>query len=524
MSKEEEQPEEAQNLEKTTTRRRTALLEGACGQAGRLRICGQVVDILLPIELINEEWEPFHNLPASSLGVIRPIEDWNMSGVRGARLQMEVLKVEPQNFKLAQVEHYGILFSSPVFSSHGKGFFNYLLPARDHLEKGNYVVRIILRGIHSLRQSLLDLRYISKSSEQVLQKDQNIGYGKLCILEPDFQDYMLISDIDQTFLDTQIESKEGLIKCLGEKAYDKKTINGMAEFYRQLSSIQGESVPLFFLSASPHFFRRTFISLFDKYRIGVDALYLKYLSGVIDTLSDKVMQVASNPFQVFSGKDINSLISEGMKYVSTHVLSLFDQIGYKLEMLLQNRLMQATQSKEILIGDNFEGDFFIYVLYQLLLKGYHSQRELEDYLNQFRFQGQEVLTKENVQKLCKLREQNIGLHGKKNPVSAVWINNAKKERNENAMEEIIKTSLSPMLQRAYAQDPEIIPMRLCEKGLGMTLAAFDENILDLESVAAVFISSREEGQPAEELQASLEKFVFQKKKRITLDDLVLNFL
>lgn len=301
MIKEEEQQKEA---EKTTMPRRTALLEGACGQAGRVQICGQVVDLFLAAELVNEEWEPFHNLPLSSLGLIRPIEDWNMSAVRGARLQMEVLKIEPQNFKQDQADSYEVLFSSSVFSSRSNGFFNCPLPAADNLGKGNYVVRLILRGIGSARQSLLDLRYVSNDSEQIFKKDQSIGYGKLRILEADFEGLMLISDIDQTFLDTQIGSKEGLLKTLGEKAHDKKTISGMPELYRQFSKLGEGSNPLFFLSASPHFFRRTLTSLFDKHNIQSNALYLKYLSGVIDKLGDKFLQLASNPFQLFAAKDL----------------------------------------------------------------------------------------------------------------------------------------------------------------------------------------------------------------------------
>ena len=520
----EEELSQAREAEETTIRRRTALLEGACGQAGRVQVCGQVVDLLLPLELADEEWEPFHNLPVSSLALIRPIEDWNMSGVRGARLQMEVLKVEAQNFKVAEAESYEILFSSDVFSSHSSGFFNCPLPAKDNLEKGDYVVRLILRGIGSARQSLLDLRYINDNNKQILRKDQCIGYGKLCILAAEFEGFTVISDIDQTFLDTQIESKEGLLKTLGEKAHEKKTISGMAELYRQLSKLQEGGSPLFFLSASPHFFRRTLTSLLDKYGIGAHALYLKYLSGVFDTLGDKFLQLAANPFQLFSGKDLRALLGEGMKYVSAHILSLFDQVGYKLEMLLRNRLMQPSQSREILIGDNSESDFFIFTLYQLLLKGYCSQTELEDYLNQFSFQGREALTKENVQKISKLTEQNLELHGKKNPVCAVWINNAKKERDEKTTEEIIQAALSPALKKAYAQDTEIIPMRLCQKGLGMALAAFDEDILSKEGLASVFISNQQEGYLKEELQEVFEKFVFRRKEKFSLKDLALSFL
>ena len=509
---------------KITFRKRVALLEGACGQAGRVQICGQVVDLLISPEAKEQEWEPFHNVPLSSLTTISPIEDWDMSGVRGARLQVDILKVASQDFRLEQAESYDTLFSSPLFSANNKGFFHYLLPPIEDLKKGDYVTRVILRGVNSARQNILDLRYVNDASTEIFQKEKEIGYGKLHILEEDFEGFVLISDIDKTFLDTDIESKDGLFKTLTESARDKKAIPGMPELYRQLISSEEGLGAIFFLSASPHFFRRTLTSLLDDHKIKVDALYLKYLSALIDSLGQKVFQLLSNPFQILKKRDLRSMLSEGMKYISSNIWSLFDQVGYKLEMLLRNRLMQPRHSKEILVGDNSEGDFFIFVLYQLLLKGYCLGKGLEDYLAQFNFLGRDALTKESAQRIYALTKENIDLHGKRNPVHAIWINYANKERDEKTMKDIILDSLSPDLKEACLKDKEILFGRLCQKGFAMALASFDEGLLSLDGLKAVFETSREEEEAKEELQETLEKFVFQKRKDISPLSLKENFL
>ncbi|MEQ9364486.1 MAG: hypothetical protein RIF32_09595, partial [Leptospirales bacterium] len=76
-----------------------ALLNGACGQANRIRICGQVVDIPVTRNQKFDSWDNLHNLPDAFRKAIRPIEDFTMLGVRRPRLQIEILGVAPGDLR-----------------------------------------------------------------------------------------------------------------------------------------------------------------------------------------------------------------------------------------------------------------------------------------------------------------------------------------------------------------------------------------------------------------------------------------
>ncbi len=512
------------STESTNYYRRTALLEGACGQAGRVQVCGQVVDLCLNQQQIKDKWEPFYNLPHSSIHTIRPLEDLSMPSVKKARLQLEILDVRPQDFELDQSESYSVCFCSPEYISDSNGFFAIAVP--EALASKDYVVRIILRGINSARQSLKDLKYLSqKEYTQVLKTDICIGYGKLCILPPDFSDYILISDVDQTFLNTKMQTKIGLLATLSQKPKEKKLIDGMGELYRQITQTKLRRVPLFFLSASPHFFRRTFYSLFANHGLDTHGLYLKYLNSVVDNITDKVLDIAANPLSLFSEKGLRASLEGGMKFISTNMLSLFDQVGYKLEMLLRNRLMQPSSAKEILIGDNLESDFFIFTLYQLLLSGKCSQDKLAEHLAQVSFQGRESLTTKHIQTICRLTTENLNLHNSQNPVCNIWINRAKEEPNQKIMQELITSSLPGELRNAYSTSQDICQPRLCKHGFEMGLAAFDEGILQIQGVQAVLQDhlknqdiepdSTSSQQKLAMLKNICENFVFYKKTDVS---------
>ncbi len=515
--------------------RRTALLEGACGQAGRVNICGQVVDLSYDKIFSEEEWDHFHNLPKKKikkedtletkyhqkdwlpLGSIRAIEDLTMPSVRQARLQLEILKAKPNKFssiETSKLQNAPLIWTSAEFQTRNNGFFALLLP--DHLPEGSYTVRVILRGIASARQSLADLRYLRELDSQILKKDIAIGYGSLVILAPDFTGYQIISDIDQTFLDTKIETKTGLLNTLTEKATEKKTITSMVDLYQKLTQKDGNHTSLIFLSASPHFFRRTFQSLFAHSNIELHGLYLKYLTGVIDNISSSILKLAKDPFSILSGRDIRSSMEGGMKFISTHVLSLFDQVGYKLEMLLRNRLMQPTLAKEILIGDNSESDFLIFTLYQAFLLGKCQREELEEYFSQFNFEGREAITTKNAKTICELVEKNMEIHGTINPVRALWINHVREDRNILSLQKQIEASSPKGLQKNLLDpDSGIIPFRLCEKGIGMALAAFDEDLISQKECLLILDRSQS---TKEELKMILNRFLFLKKKEINIDD------
>ena len=120
---------------------------------------------------------------------------------------------------------------------------------------------------------------------------------------------MIISDLDHTFLNTQLEDRKGLLGTLVQKANEKKIITGMKHALLELqnnflkisnanSTNAKKNIPLFFLSASPHFFRRSLMTLFYLNGVEVSGLYLKYYSKFVDSIISKISKIALNPLQI----------------------------------------------------------------------------------------------------------------------------------------------------------------------------------------------------------------------------------
>jgi len=119
---------------------------------------------------------------------------------------------------------------------------------------------------------------------------------------------------------------------------------------------------------------------------------------------------------------LSPAVDRAKKFFGSTYQSLFDQLTYKLTILLQDRLYQPTKAKEILLGDNTESDYLIFTLYQLILLGVISGKELEDYLYHINFLGRDAVTRDNAIKIRKLGDECHAIHGKVNSVHAVLIN------------------------------------------------------------------------------------------------------
>ena len=465
-------------------KKRVALLNGACGQADRIRICGQVVDIPVTRNQKFDRWDNLHNLPDSLRQLIRPIEDFTMLAVRRPKLQIEILGMAPEtlrdNDRAAQLEAAPVLYRSDVIVTGGDGFFAHTLDqskiAGAPLQPGRYVVRAILRGIDSIRQSVADLAYIGNSDSLILQNDIPIGYGRLVILPDDFTGRVLTSDIDQTFLDTPLHSTQGLMETLFESPAAKRPIFALPEFFRQAQ----KDFPLIFISASPHFFRRTLSAVFEHHEIEFSGLHLKYMLSAFDSIMKKFTETMLN-LNDFLGQGVGASVERTLKFLGSSVMSLFDHVSYKLITLLENRLMQPTDAREILMGDNKESDFFIFSLYQTLLLGEITGEELESYLYRLNFLDRESLTRDAAKRIVELTDANLKLHGKLNSVESLWINLSRDEPGESKMRELIAGALPPAAGVKYAADDggEIFAKpRAARGGVGFALAAFDEGLID----------------------------------------------
>lgn len=503
-------------------KKRIALLNGAVGQANRIHISGQVVDIPITEEQKEEQWDYFHGLPKSLLEDIRPLQDFNMGVVRRPRLQLEILNARPREFHSSQMDETAVLYCSEEFTANDNSFFTHeVAPV---LEPGSYVVRIILRGIDSLRQSVADLSYIRNSDSLILKKNITIGYGKIRVLPEDYNGLIFTSDIDQTFLDTPLHSSQGLFEVLFQTPSARAPIPGMPLFYKLLQNKTsvvetGGPIPTIFISASPHFFRRTLSAVFGHHDLDISGLHLKYLVSTFDNILQKVTDAVWN---------INDMIAQGLtrslerslKFLGSSLASLFDQVAYKLTTLLENRLMQPTAAREILMGDNTEGDYFIFVLYQYLLLGDLTGKDLESYLYKLNFQDREALTRDAARSIVKLVERNLSLHGKVNPVEAVWIHRSNEDPDQLRIYELILKSL-PESQREVFQDTDIIKRPItCRTGVGFAMAAYDLGFLDEADVRKIV--SHTIGQPYQEIlqkEAEIRKIIedFQFKHAAALE-------
>ncbi len=467
-------------------RKRIALLNGACGQAGRIRLRGQVVDVAITQGQKTENWAPFHSLPESLLNSIRPMQDFSMLGVRRPRLQIEILDVAPADFVESRVDTYARLFVSDAFNAGDDSFFDF--PVKADLAPGRYVVRVLLRGIDSLRQSVADLAYIRYGDSLILKKDLPIGYGRLRVLPADFAESIITSDIDQTFLDTPIHSRQGLIETLFQSPEAKTNIIGLPEFYHAIKAAGEIARPLIFISASPHFFRRTLSAVFERFEIEYSGLHLKHVQGAFDNVVRKVADTLLN---------LNEFLSQGLerswertfKFLGSSLQSLFDHISYKLITLLENRLMQPDGAREILMGDNTEGDYFIFTIYQFLMRGDLLGEELEQYLYNLNFQNREALTRDAARVIRRLTEENVALHGKRNPVAAVWINLARTEPQDAEMASIVRTALPESLQSQFDAGSGIVQPVACEAGMGFALAALDQGFITFDQAVNVLKAS-----------------------------------
>jgi hypothetical protein len=144
---------------------------------------------------------------------------------------------------------------------------------------------------------------------------------------------VFVWDMDKTYLDTNIASLRGLLKTIREKAFQKKNIPGTATLVRALKESiakNNEKLPLYFITASPP---------------QMESKILAKLS--IDGIS---------PYGAFYKDNLKNLNPNRFR-------RLTQQIGFKLQSLLQLRGRLKEDVKQILWGDDSESDALIYSLY-----------------------------------------------------------------------------------------------------------------------------------------------------------------
>jgi hypothetical protein len=145
-----------------------------------------------------------------------------------------------------------------------------------------------------------------------------------------------IWDIDKTYLDTKFDTFRGLIKTAFEKAFQKVNVPGSASLIRALgASTQGYHVPIYFISASPP---QMEAKIYQKMQI--DGL---------------------NPFAISFKDNLKNIRPSKFR-------RLKQQVGFKVQALMELRSMLGSKIKMVLFGDDSESDAVVYSLFSDICK------------------------------------------------------------------------------------------------------------------------------------------------------------
>lgn len=454
--------------------KRIALFNGSCTASSRIEIRGQLVDTPVLPDDVGEKWDPYLGLTPPGIRRIRPIHDLRLRGVGYPILQLEILDHPGRIHSKESIENASVLYRSNPFVGGWDGCFSHRVEIP--LTAGHYSVRVVPLGNRSPYQKLRE-RYHNIAD----RTEKPVGHGKIRILPDDYSGVILTSDIDQTFLDTDLETKHGLLATLFETPDRKKPLPGMVEFYREFRGVGDDPLPLLFLSASPQFFRRTFQALFEYHNIDYTGLSLKRFSGVVEPLLMQMLSSMRHPGKaIVSG--IERVIRRTPGFFANSVDGLFHQVSYKLIILLENRLNQPTGASEILMGDNTESDFLTFALYQLLISGRLGFGELEDFIKQLRFHGKRAISGVHGNIVLDLTRRNLKIHGRVNPVKHTWINRAYDTTSHEDILKHLNETLPP-----WSKESERIIERMitCDGAGGFAEAANQSGYMSEDSVLRI---------------------------------------
>lgn len=194
-----------------------------------------------------------------------------------------------------------------------------------------------------------------------------------------------IWDLDKTYLDTTFETFRGLFRTVSEKAFQKRNVPGTATLVRALRDFWKEThkdrkdFPIYFITASPP---QLEFKIHDK--LAYDGIY---------------------PFGLFCKDNLKNLSPKRWP-------RLMQQVGYKLQALLQLRLHLSENVRQILWGDDSEADAVIYSLYSDLCSRRLTESEARQILRHLKVTGQQVDT------ILRLVEDVP----KQDPVEKIYIN------------------------------------------------------------------------------------------------------
>jgi len=162
-------------------------------------------------------------------------------------------------------------------------------------------------------------------------------------------------DLDKTYLRTDFDTLKALVRTAFEPASSKRTMPGAAPLLRELWRTGPSAIHI--LSGSPRQMRPV---LEEK-------LKLDGIRWTSFTLKPSLQQLLRG-----------------------HVGYLRDQVGYKLNALLESRETSAQDADEVLFGDDSESDAFVYSLYADICAGRVPLDDLTRVLEQAKVNREDV--------------------------------------------------------------------------------------------------------------------------------------
>lgn len=177
---------------------------------------------------------------------------------------------------------------------------------------------------------------------------------------------VFVWDLDKTYLDTRLGGIREFINTAFEKAFQKRNVPGTGTLVRALKdsaslhrpqSDEKHALALFFITASPPLLERR---IAEKLRL--DEIY---------------------PYGIFCKDNLKNLRPNRLWRLS-------QQVGYKIQALLQLRLRLTQNVRQIMWGDDSESDTIIYSLYSDICARRQERDELCRILRALRVTGKQL--------------------------------------------------------------------------------------------------------------------------------------
>jgi hypothetical protein len=191
---------------------------------------------------------------------------------------------------------------------------------------------------------------------------------------------VFVWDLDKTYLDTHFESLTGLYRTIKEKAFQKRNVPGTSSLVRALTSREAENTfPIYFVTASPPQMERR--------------------------IREKLELDGIKPYGIFCKDNLRNLRPSRFR-------RLTQQVGFKLQSLMQLRTHLGHDLKQILWGDDSESDAVIYSIYSDICSRRLNEKSIRQILSHFHVRG------EQTDVILKLQKDVPEL----DPVSKIYIN------------------------------------------------------------------------------------------------------